>query len=108
MGPNYEPAEQRDPSLTGHAVVDVRQDKVGKVTDVIFDQSGAPQWAVVRTGILSGEHFMPLHESYMAQNGRLVVPLDKDTIKRSPRAPRDHALTLATRHALRDHYGVAA
>jgi hypothetical protein len=106
MGPKYEPAERRDARLTGHAVVDARQDKIGKVTDVIFDDRGAPQWVVVRTGVLSGEHFMPLGESYLDHNDRLVVPLDKDTIKRAPRARRDHVLTLATRRGLRDYYGV--
>jgi hypothetical protein len=107
MGSNLEPAEP-DARLTGRAVLNYRRAKLGKVTDVIFDDRGTPQWAVVRTGLLSGEHFMPLRESYVDYNGRLVVRLDKDTVKRAPRARRDHSLTRTTRLGLHDYYGVAA
>jgi hypothetical protein len=107
MGSNLEPAGP-DARLTGRAVLNYRRDKLGKVTDVIFDDLGTPQWAVVRTGLLSGEHFMPLGESYVDDNGRLVVPLGKEKVKRAPRARRDHTLTLSTRLGLRDYYGIAA
>jgi hypothetical protein len=107
MGPSYQPVEPDTP-LAGRAVVGARHDHVGTVTDVFFDDRGAPQWATVRTGALSGEHFMPLRESYLDEHGRLVVPLDKITVKRAPRVRRDHMLTLATRRGLRDYYGEAA
>ena len=97
------------PLLTGQDVVDQRLEKVGTVTDVLFDDDEqAPQWAVVKTGILGSGHLVPLDDTYVAQDGRLVVPLDKSTIKRAPRARRDHVLTLETRRALRDYYGKAA
>ena len=97
------------PLLTGLAVVDNSLEKVGKVTDVLFDErERAPQWAVVKTGILGGEHIVPLDDTYVAHDGRLVVPLEKSTIRRAPRARRDHVLTLETRRALRDYYGKAA
>ena len=55
-------------ALAGHAVVDPRMAKVGTVTDVLFDDRAAePRWAVVKTGVLSGEH---------------LVPLDKNDVKR--------------------------
>ena len=97
------------PLLTGQAVVDKRLEKVGTVTDVLFDDhEQTPQWAIVKTGILGSGHLVPLDDTYVAQDGRLVVPLDKSTIKRAPRARRDHVLTLETRRALRDYYGKAA
>ena len=95
--------------LAGHAVVDTRLARVGKVTDVLFDDRAAePRWAVVKTGILSGEHFVPLDHTYVDLEGRLVVPLNKSNIKRAPRVPRDHVLTPEAQRELRDYYGIAA
>jgi hypothetical protein len=97
------------PLLTGQAVVDHRLEKVGTVTDVLFDDfEQTPEWAVVKTGILRSEHIVPLDDTYVSHDGHLVVPLEKTTIKRAPRARRDHVLTLETRRALRDYYGKVA
>ena len=106
-----EPYETEDApvSLAGHAVVDTRLARVGKVTDVLFDDRAAePRWAVVKTGILGGEHFVPLDHTYVDSEGRLVVALNKSNIKRAPRVPRDHVLTPETQRQLRDYYGIAA
>jgi sporulation protein YlmC with PRC-barrel domain len=100
-------AEGRPMTLTGRTVLDSRAEKVGKVTDVLFDE-GHPDWAVVKTGPLSGEHFVPLEYTYVDEDGRLVVPLDKSEIKRAPRVGRDHVITSQARNELRDYYGLAA
>jgi hypothetical protein len=94
-------------ALTGRTVLDNRSAKVGKVTDVLFEE-GSPDWAVVKTGPLSGEHFVPLDSSYVDDDGRLIVPLFKAEIKRAPRAGREHVITTQTRNELRDYYGIAA
>ena len=95
--------------LTGHEVVDSHLEKVGKVTDVLYDElEQHPRWVIVKTGLLGSEHYVPLANAYVSQEGRLVVPLDKSTIRSAPRAHRDHVLTLGTRKALREHYGHAA
>jgi hypothetical protein len=96
-------------ALAGHAVVDPRMAKVGTVTDVLFDDRAAePRWAVVKTGVLSGEHLVPLEHSYVDADGRLVVPLSRANIKRAPRVGRDHVLTPEAQRELRDYYGAAA
>ena len=108
---DHEPKPMRDgaTALTGRVVVDTRLAKVGTVTDVIFDErQGAPRWAVVKSGALRVEHFVPLDGSYVDLDGRLVVGLDKTDVKRSPRARRDHLLTAEARRELRDYYGIAA
>ena len=105
----YEPndAEARHMTLTGRTVLDSRAARVGKVTDVLFDDD-SPDWAVVKTGLLGGEHFVPLEHTYVDEDGHLVVPLEKADIKRAPRAGRDHVITSQSRHQLRDYYGIAA
>jgi hypothetical protein len=100
-------AEARPMTLTGRTVLDNRALRVGKVTDVLFDE-GHPDWAVVKTGPLSGEHFVPLGQTYVDADGRLVVPLQKAEIKRAPRVGRDHVITPQSRNQLRDYYGLAA
>jgi hypothetical protein len=94
--------------LTGHTVVDAQLVKVGKVTDVLSDERSRPSWAVVKTGLLSGEHFVPLAHTYMDAAGRLVVPVSKSDIKRAPRVRGDHVMTTQVQRELRDYYGVAA
>jgi hypothetical protein len=100
-------AEDRPMTLTGRTVLDSRSSRVGKVTDVLFDE-GSLDWAVVKTGPLSGEHFVPLESTYVDANGRLIVPLFKGEIKRAPRVGRDHLITSQARNELRDYYGLAA
>ena len=95
-------------SLTGHLVVDAGLMKVGTVTDVLSDARAVPNWAVVKTGLLSGEHFVPLKHAYLDAAGRLVVPLSKQDIKRAPRVRGDHVITSQAQRELRDYYGIAA
>ena len=72
--PNHDPsaAVERPMTLTGRTVLDSRSTRVGKVTDVLRD--GSPDWAVMKTGPLSGKHFVPLEHTYVDVDGRLVVP----------------------------------
>jgi hypothetical protein len=51
---------------------------------------------------------MPLDDSYVDDAGRLVVPFDKASIKRAPKAGREHVLTPDVARELRDYYGRAA
>ena len=95
-------------SLTGHVVVDANLTKVGRVTDVLSDNRAVPNWAVVKTGLLSGEHFVPLERAYLDAAGQLVVPLSKSDIKRAPRVRGDHVMTSRVQRELRDYYGIAA
>jgi hypothetical protein len=95
-------------SLTGHGVVDSQLTKVGKVTDVLSDEHATPRWAVVKTGVLGGERFVPLQRAYLDEDGRLVVPLTKNDIKRAPRVRGEHVMTTEVQRELRDYYGLLA
>jgi hypothetical protein len=103
----FEPEPQ--PVHLGRDVVDARLAPVGKITDVLFDDREAQAtWAVVKTGIFGGEHYMPLVDSYVDEAGRLVVPFDKASVKRAPRASREHVISPTVAGELRHYYGVAA
>ncbi|HEX5096093.1 MAG TPA: PRC-barrel domain-containing protein [Acidimicrobiia bacterium] len=97
------------PSISGRQAVDAQFESVGKVTDVLFgDVSSEPRWAVVKTGLLGGEHYVPLSNSYIDQRGRLVVPFDKTTVKHAPKAHGDHVMTRDLADELQSYWGVAA
>jgi hypothetical protein len=102
-------ASATSPGLNDAPVVDIGHQLVGRVTDVLFDdREFAPRWAVVKTGLFGGEHFVPLHNSYVDEAGRLVVPFDKMSIKHAPKTRGDHVLSPEIAKELRDYYGVAA
>jgi hypothetical protein len=100
---------EHGPLLNGRTVIDARLAPVGTITDVIPDEhNDEADWAVVKTGALSGGHYMPLGDSYVDDAGRLVVPFDKASVKRAPKAGREHVLTPDLARELRAYYGRAA
>jgi hypothetical protein len=104
----YAKGMNTQPQINGHPVVDTRMATIGRVTDVLYDDADTgPRWAVVKVGLLGSEHYMPLTEALLDQEGRVVVPFDKSSIKRAPRAGGRHVLTPKDERALRDYYGVA-
>jgi PRC-barrel domain protein len=97
------------PGLSDSPVVDIQLQPVGKVTDVLFDdREFTPRWAVVKTGFFGGEHFVPLQNAYVDEDGRLVVPFDKASIKHAPKPRGDHVMTPEVAKELREYYGIAA
>lgn len=102
------PGAEPRPRLQGHEVVDEQGEKIGAVSDVVFDSgTGDAQWVVVNIGVLRAAHFVPLHNAYVSAEGRLVIPFDKRTVKGSPRAGRDHIMTSELEHELAEHYSLA-
>jgi hypothetical protein len=97
-----------DDAYRGHRVVDDHHRPIGKVTDVIYDETGIAKWAVVSPGVFRAEHFLPLDNTYLSLEGNLVVPFDKRTVSRSPKAERDHVLSPITERALEQYYQLAA
>jgi hypothetical protein len=95
-------------TTTGHVAVDPHLERIGKVTDVLYDDRGTPRWAVLRTGLMRGERLVPFEQVYVDEDGRVVLSIDKRDVRRAPRARRDHVLTLQVRRALRDYYGTVA
>ena len=93
-------------NLTGHPVVDDHQEKVGTVSDVLYDEEGEPRWAVVDPGVMRAEKFVPVEGSYLSEDGEMVIPYSKDQVKHAPKAPRDHVLDSRTEVVLEEHYEV--
>jgi hypothetical protein len=97
------------PQYVGQEAIDQRGGKIGKVTDVLSDdQTGQPAWAIVNTGLMRAEHFVPLVDAYETDQGRIVLAFDRETVKNSPRAGREHVLLRSTEEELRRYYGLAA
>jgi hypothetical protein len=97
-----------DDAYRGHRVVDDHHRPIGKVTDVIYDDAGVAKWAVVSPGVFRAERFLPLDKTYLSLEGNLVVPFDRRTVARSPKAERDHVLSPITERALEHYYQLAA
>ncbi len=75
-------------SYVDHEVVDENHNTVGKVTDVIYgDDETAPQWLVVKPGVLAKERYVPIEGSYESDEGNIVVPFDKSGSSRGRRRP---------------------
>lgn len=100
---------------TGHQVLDEHGDKLGTVTDVVYDDpSGVdvavnpePSWLVVDPGILRAPHYVPVEGSYRSQQHDIVVPWDKAWVKSAPKASGTHVLTATDRNELATHYQTA-
>lgn len=90
--------------LTGHDVLDDQHEKVGTVSDVIYDHEGKPRWAVVDLGKLRPEKWVPVAGLELTDGGDVVVPYDKDHIKSAAKASRDHVLEPQTERDLERHY----
>jgi hypothetical protein len=88
-----------------HRVVDEHGEEIGKVTDVIYDPAtNRPIWLVVHTGLLHGDHYMPVSGTYRSESGDLVSPFDKHTVQRAPKANKDHVLAREVESELRASY----
>lgn len=97
-----------NPTSTGlshREVVDERHAKVGKVTDVIYDDvANEPRWVAIKTGLVGGERLTPLAGAYLADDGALVLPFERNTVKHAPKAPSDHVLTREVEEELDRYY----
>jgi hypothetical protein len=101
-------AERESPgestNLTGHDVLDDHHQKVGTVSDVLYDERGDPRWAVVDPGPLRSEKYVPVEGAYVTETGDVVIPYGKDQVKHAPKAGRDHVLDSRTEAELEQHY----
>ncbi|QHC69735.1 PRC and DUF2382 domain-containing protein [Rathayibacter sp. VKM Ac-2801] len=81
-------------SIYGATVHGSDGDKIGSVEQVyLSDESGAPVWATVRTGLFgTSESFVPLEGADLAGD-RLTVAYDKSFVKDAPRIDADGSLT---------------
>jgi len=102
-------ADRKSETYTGHQVVDPDGHTLGEVSDVIYDDStNEPAWMVVNPGLVRAEHYAPIEGSYTTDDGRVVVPFDKNWLKKAPKASGSHVLDDATVKELEDHYETPA
>lgn len=92
--------------LSGHEVFDDHYEKLGTVTDVLYDEQGAAKWAVVNPGALHREKYVPVEGSFLTDAGQVVVPYGKDLVKSAPSAHRDHILDRDVERDLQVHYAL--
>jgi hypothetical protein len=92
-------------TFTGQDVVDETGDKLGTVADVISDPSTLqPRWLVVDTGRFKASHYVPVDVAARTMSGDVVVPFNREALKRAPKAGRDHVLTSDDERQLREYY----
>ncbi len=94
------------PVLSGHEAFDDRHEKIGKVTDVLYDEQGEPRWAVVDPGLLHRERYVPVDGAFLTDSGQVVMAYSKDMVKAARAANRDHILDPVVERALEDHYAL--
>jgi uncharacterized protein (TIGR02271 family) len=93
--------------LRGEQLYDRDGDKIGTVDEIYLDaETGAPEWALVSTGLFGGKStFVPVREANEA-GGTLRVPFDKATVKDAPRIDPDGQLSRSEEAELYRHYGM--
>jgi sporulation protein YlmC with PRC-barrel domain len=94
-------------SFRGEQLTDRDGENVGKLEEIYLDaDTGAPEWALVHTGLFGTKRtFVPLAGA-TEEDGRLRVPLTKDAVNDAPRVEPDGKLTKDEESALYTHYGI--
>jgi hypothetical protein len=96
---------QDPPDYIHRAAVDVEGNRIGKISQLYFDdQKGQPQWALVETGLFgTRQSFAPIHGSRL--DGELVVlAVSKDQVKDAPNIDSGERLSDSEQEALRQYY----
>jgi ribosomal 30S subunit maturation factor RimM len=101
-GGNQEP--NMSTHYRGHDVVDSDHRLIGTISDVLYDQSGDAEWAVVDLGLLRSAHYLPVVAGYMSESGEFVVPFDKRMVKAAPKANRRLFMDASIQGQLVRHY----
>lgn len=94
--------------LSGRTLVDREGSEVGTITDVISDSTTLePEWLIVRTGRIRGEHLVPVQAIETIEDETVVVPFRKDQVDHAPRAKDHTGPSTHEREALLGHYGMS-
>lgn len=95
--------------LVDHVVFDTNGARIGKVTDVIYDERASleePQLVVVNPGRLRPSHYVPMVGVRRTDGGDLQIPFTEERVAQSPKARRDHALTRPEIEDIKHYYGL--
>jgi uncharacterized protein (TIGR02271 family) len=98
---------QRVAAWRGRTAVDNDGDKIGEIKEIYLDrQSGQPQWALVSTGLLKGQSFVPLQGATDEGADSVRFPYEKSLIKDAPSIDADQELSPEEEQTLYRHYNV--
>jgi len=88
-------------------VIDAKGEPLGTITDVVYDETAnEPRLVVVDPGRFSKAHFVPLDGAEQTDDGEILVPYEKELVKSSPKARKDHVLSGHEVVEVKQHYGV--
>ena len=80
--------------MTGCEVIDPDAQKVGTVTDVVYDnRTMEMRWAVIQYGLTHHKTLVPASKLYKTEDGNVATMLHKDFIKNAPRIHGDVPMT---------------
>ena len=100
--------DEESEEFRGHKVINQKGEKIGTVTDVIYDpMTNRPQWVVVDTGLMHADHYMPIDGTYRSVEGNVVGPFDKWTVTHAAKAHKNHVMTRELEMELLEHYGLS-
>jgi PRC-barrel domain/Domain of unknown function (DUF2382) len=101
------PSVERARGWLGRVMVDRDSNKIGEVVDIYLDdETGRPEWAVVRTGLFGmRSSFVPLADTREVGD-ELQVPHRRLQVKEAPNIEPDGQLSEAEEAELYRHYGL--
>jgi hypothetical protein len=94
-------------ALIGEKLMDRDGNIVGKITDVIVDSATLEnEWITVKTGMMGGEHLVPITAVDEAGD-QIRVPFAKDDVKAAPTVDKGHAApSPSEREQVFAHFGL--
>jgi uncharacterized protein (TIGR02271 family) len=109
--------EQRDDRFTAiedryadYTVYDRDGDKIGKVNDILVDETDQPEYIGVKMGFLGlSSTLIPLELCRIDERDRRIeISMDKETVKNGPVFDDDEEITPELEERVRSHYGLQA
>ncbi len=99
--------EQRE--FRGLEVIDADGEVIGTVSDVFYDDhADAPTWFVIKSGLLRKKRLVPVEGSHETDDGRLVLPYDKQWVTNGPTVRSEYYPDAATTQLAAQHYQIEA
>ena len=94
-------------ALIGEKLLDRDGNTVGKITDIIVDSATLEnEWITVKTGMMGGEHLIPIAAVDEAGD-HITVPFAKDDVKAAPTVDKGHAApSPSEREEVFSHFGM--
>ncbi len=97
-------------SFADYTVYDRDGDKIGKVDDILVDETDQPEYIGVKMGFLGlSSTLIPLEFCRIDERDRRIeVSVDKETAKNGPTFDDDQEITPELEERIRSHYGLQA